>query len=160
MLAAVKRNRSFLLVVSGLSLLGALCFGAAIWKLNSNRGKPDPRPVAIPTLPPRPAPPPPKKVAPVRTVAPAPAPPVEWDSPPSRRQAGYLNVRANVPAYVYVDGARVRQRTPLRHYRVRPGRRKIAIEAIATGDRREFTVVISRGRQRTIQELGLKGRPR
>jgi hypothetical protein len=71
-----------------------------------------------------------------------------------------LSVRSNVPAYVYVDGARVRHHTPLRRYRVRPGRRKIALEAISTGDRREFTVVISRGRSRTIQELDLKGAPR
>jgi serine/threonine-protein kinase len=103
------------------------------------------------------------RVAPAKVKAPAPkpapAPEIEWDSPPPRRQAGFLNVRATVPAYVYVDGARVRRHTPLRRYRVRPGRRKIAVEAIATGDRHEFTVVISRGRVRTIQELGLKGAP-
>lgn len=163
MLAAVKRNRSFLLVVSGLSLLGALCFGMAIWKLNSHRSKPDPRPPARVAVAVRPPPPPPVRVAPAKVKAPAPkpapAPEIEWDSPPPRRQAGFLNVRANVPAYVYVDGARVRRHTPLRRYRVRPGRRKIAVEAIATGDRHEFTVVISRGRVRTIQELGLKGAP-
>ena len=108
---------------------------------------------------PKPPPPPRPVVAPVKKVAPPPAA-ITWDDPPSRRQAGYLNVRSNVPAYVYIDGARVRQHTPLRRYRVRPGHRKIVVEAISTGDRHEFTVVIVRGRLRAVEDRDLKGAPR
>jgi hypothetical protein len=162
--AAARRNRRFLLTVSGLSLLGALCFAGAIWKLNSTRGRPgqtDVHPVTPPQPAPEPraAPPPRPVVAPVKKVAPPPVS-ITWDDPPARRQAGYLNVRANVPAYVYIDGARVKQHTPLRRYRVRPGHRKIVVEAVSTGDRHEFTVVIQRGRTRSLEELDLKGAPR
>jgi len=162
--AAARRNRRFLLTVSGLSLLGALCFAAAIWKLNSSRGRAaqtDVHTVSPPPAqaqPPKPPPPPRPAVAPVKKVAPPAA--ITWDDPPSRRQAGYLNVRSNVPAYVYIDGARVRQHTPLRRYRVRPGHRKVVVEAISTGDRHEFTVVIVRGRTRAVEDRDLKGAPR
>jgi hypothetical protein len=163
MIAAVKRNQRFLIVVSVLALLGALCFGAAIWQLHQRRAHPPTFPVAKRVVKPvvqtpRPAPPPPQPV--VVTPEPAPAPPIRWDAPPTRRYAGFLTVRANVPSIVFIDGARVRAHTPLHRYPVRPGRRHVVLEAIATGDRQEFTVAIRRGRSRMVQALDLKGAPR
>jgi serine/threonine-protein kinase len=74
---------------------------------------------------------------------------VEWDSPPSRG-GGYLFVSSDVPAVVYVDGRRVREPAPLKHYPVQVGVRKISVVAQDINERRDFIVHFGRGQIRKI----------
>ena len=74
---------------------------------------------------------------------------VEWDSPPSRG-GGYLFVSSDIPAVVYVDGRRVREPAPLKHYPVQVGVRKISVVAADINERRDFIVHFDRGQIRKI----------
>ena len=74
---------------------------------------------------------------------------VEWDSPPSHG-GGYLFVSSDIPAVVYVDGRRVREPAPLKHYPVQVGVRKISVVAADINERRDFVVHFDRGQIRKI----------
>jgi len=74
---------------------------------------------------------------------------VEWDSPPSHG-GGYLFVSSDIPAVVYVDGRRVREPAPLKHYPVQVGVRKISVVAADINERRDFIVHFGRGQIRKI----------
>lgn len=163
MLEAVRRNQRWLLAVSGLALLGALGFAAAIWKLRSERSRGVPKSVTPPPVVRVQSPSVPAQSTAASAAAPRaakPPPQLAWDAPPPRREAGFLDVRSNVQASVSIDGARAREHTPLHRYRVRPGQRKIVVEALATGDRRELTVTVIRGSSASVEVVDLKGGPR
>ena len=74
---------------------------------------------------------------------------MEWDSPPSHG-GGYLFVSSDIPAVVYVDGRRVREPAPLKHYPVQVGVRKISVVAADINERRDFVVHFGRGQIRKI----------
>lgn len=81
-----------------------------------------------------------------------------FDEPPSKRAAGFLTVTSDLPASVYIDGLKVRRRTPLFRYPVQPGDRKIVIEAVSTLERRPFQLTIKRGQTTRVQEKFRQGR--
>ncbi len=81
--------------------------------------------------------------------------PVERDTPGNfvaSADSGYLTVLSDEPAVVYIDGVKLSRRTPLTRYPVTPGTRKIALESVATKERREFSLLIQKGQLRTVEE--------
>jgi serine/threonine-protein kinase len=80
------------------------------------------------------------------------APKEAMDVPPRGRNVAYLTVKANLPAVVYVDGKRVKGKTPLVKYPVRVAKHRIEVEAIATGERKGFDQVFRKGKVFSVEE--------
>ncbi|WP_426752144.1 serine/threonine-protein kinase [Myxococcus sp. Y35] len=107
-------------------------------------------PPAVPIVPPpapRAAPPP----------AAAPAPPAQDEEaaapepkPPPKSQRAYVTITTNVPATVYIDGARLNRRTPLNRYPVRAGTRHIKLVSVATGEPKELDLRLRRGQHQKV----------
>jgi serine/threonine-protein kinase len=72
-------------------------------------------------------------------------------APAAAKDSAFLSLRTNVPAYVYIDGERVK-RTPLTRYPVKPGSRTIAVEAVGTSEKRQFNLRFSKGQHRAMEE--------
>jgi hypothetical protein len=69
-----------------------------------------------------------------------------------KKELGYLTITSNVPAYVYVDGTKIKGRTPIRKYAVQPGSRTITMEVIKTGERKNFRLSVAKGQDLKIME--------
>ncbi|AKQ66313.1 hypothetical protein A176_003225 [Myxococcus hansupus] len=142
--------------------VGLITFLAAAWKFRSDDAEaPAPEvpeapvaeapvgpPPAVPILPPpstRPSSP---------AAAPAPRAPVEDDAPepklPPKSQRAFVTITTNVPAHVYIDGARVHRRTPLTRYPIKAGTRHIKLVSVATGEPMELDLRLKRGQHQKV----------
>ncbi|NVJ08123.1 serine/threonine protein kinase [Myxococcus sp. AM001] len=65
--------------------------------------------------------------------------------PPPKSQRAYVTITTNVPAAVYIDGARLSRRTPLNRYPIKMGTRRIKLVSVATGEPKELDLRIRRG---------------
>ena len=134
-----------------LLIAGSFAIALSMWR--PGQGKNRPRQTEVGRVERTDAPPAPgiePPLAPAASVQPGgPRAVVEWDSPPSHGGA-YLFVSSDIPAVVYVDGRRVREPTPLKHYPVQVGVRKISVVAADINERRDFIVRFERGQTRKI----------
>ncbi|RKH99772.1 serine/threonine protein kinase, partial [Corallococcus praedator] len=71
---------------------------------------------------------------------------------PAKAQRAFLTLRTNLPARVYIDGARVSRTTPLVNFPVRVGTRDIRVVALSTGERKDFQLRFSRGQHQKLEE--------
>lgn len=133
-------------VVAALGVAGLVLF---VWLVNQREPEPS-APPSIPIAAP---------IAPTPLPKPPSTPGVEYDNPPPRAHAGFLSIRTNVPAFVYLDSLRVRGATPLAAYPVRPGHHLVKLEAKGTGDTTEFPITVLRGKAQAVDETGLAKRP-
>ncbi|MBI3182923.1 MAG: protein kinase [Myxococcales bacterium] len=164
--SAVKRRRMLFFALA-IAMVGVAILTVVLVELSRRGKRKDPGVASVeraiskylqsepPPLPPRP---PPRPIAPPPAVE-APAEPAAEPQAPPRKGAGFLTIRSDVPAAVYVDGQLVRKQTPLSSYPLAPGRRKIALVEGKTGERREFTVNIVKGKTLKIEEQFGSRRP-
>lgn len=101
--------------------------------------------------------PPPPTGAPVR---PPPAAADAFHKPPSKDRAAFLTISSDVPAIVYIDDLRVKKRTPLVRYPVQPGQRRIVLEAVDSGERKNLQVSLEKGKLRKLEERFRSQNPR
>ena len=154
--ASQKRKR-FLAIASAVALVGVFCFALVMWRFSTRS---PPAQVTAAEAPPfashvvqkkaaspEPAPPP------ERAPTPVPGAPVRIEPEPEAAiEHAYLTLTSNVRARVYLNGKAVRGYTPLRRHRVSPGTHKIAVVAVRTGERREFTHRFEPGKTVTLTE--------
>ncbi|NBD11242.1 protein kinase [Corallococcus sp. c25j21] len=169
---AVRRRQRLLFIAGGIALVGLFMFAVAAWRLGLD-------PVHAPELP-RYDPNAPvasgapgeqtanpsalKPIAPPAPVAP-PAPggrdvedlddgaeDAAESAVPPKNQRAFLTLRTNLPARVYIDGARVRRTTPLVNFPIRVGTRDIRVVALSTGEQKDFQLRFSRGQHQKLDE--------
>lgn len=166
-----RRQRRFLAIASAIALVGVFCLALVVWRfggvLPDPAAAPDPVAVADPPAETPPPPPPARQVvAPVpipRTPEPdAPGPSTPATAQPEAAQTGpaFLTLTSNVRAKVYVNGKAVRGHTPLRQHELEPGTHRIAVVAVSSGERREFTKRFEPGQTVTVKERFEKKRRR
>ncbi|ATB48029.1 serine/threonine-protein kinase [Corallococcus macrosporus] len=143
-------------IAAAIAGVGLVSFLFAAWQRDGNDAKAlEEAPVEAPAAKAAEGPPPPMPIAPPeearRPPPPAPAPredaedaAVEPKVPPKSQRA-YVTITTNVPATVYVDGARLNRRTPLNRYPVRMGTRRIKLVSVATGEPKELDLRLRRG---------------
>ncbi|MBN9685461.1 MULTISPECIES: serine/threonine protein kinase [unclassified Corallococcus] len=161
---AGTRRKRLLFIAGGIALVGLFMFAVAAWRLGLE-------PVKEPELPrydPN-APAPPANPSALKPIAPPPpAPPpnpgardiededADEDAAepgvPPKNQRAFLTLRTNLPANVFIDGAKVRRATPLLNYPVRVGTRDIRVVAISTGEQKDFQLRFSRGQHQKLEE--------
>lgn len=69
-----------------------------------------------------------------------------------KKELGYLTISSNMAAYVYVDGTKLKGKTPIKRYAVQPGVRAIMLEALSTGERKKFKLSVAKGQDLKIME--------
>jgi hypothetical protein len=163
LLALARRKRRALSLAGAIALVGLFAFTLAVWQFGGgDRPKPDkpvvdPRASAISEAVEQYGVPPPSASPPMPE---APQPPAsepeereaDAEAPRPDAHSAFLTLRTNLPARVYIDGARVARRTPLVKYPVKPGNRLIVLEAQSTKERAEFRLRFERGQHRTIDQ--------
>ncbi|WP_193429635.1 serine/threonine protein kinase [Corallococcus soli] len=163
----VRRRKRLRFIAVGIASVGLFIFAVAVWRLGLESAPPPPplprydpnAPVAAgspsstqlrPIAPPPPAPP--------RAAASQDLEDQEDDGDgaepavPTKAQRAFLTLRTNLPARVYIDGARVARTTPLVNYPVRIGTRDIRVVALSTGERKDFQLRFSRGQHQKLEE--------
>lgn len=150
--------------------MGVFCLALVVWRFGGVVPDPGaaPVPVAAADPPPEAPPPPPERQVVVPVPIPrSPEPDVAAPSTLATAQGeaaqtgpAFLTLTSNVRAKVYVNGKAVRGHTPLRQHRLEPGTHKIAVVAVSSGERREFTQRFESGQTVTVQERFDKTRRR
>lgn len=158
-------QQKLILAAAAIALVGFVSFGYAVWRFKDK--KPPPRKVQI--VDPNAVNSELKKSSPVIPTKQRDDPPKVVDREPSSnetykapvlKQLGYLSISSNMPAYVYVDGTKLKGRTPIRRYAVQPGARTIMLESVSTGERKKFKLQVARGQDLKIVESFQKKRGR
>lgn len=67
-------------------------------------------------------------------------------------------MKANEKAKVYVDGRRVPGYTPILRFKVEPGTRKVEVESVRTGERKEVSRRFIKGKTVSMYEFFNSGR--
>ncbi|NOK32184.1 protein kinase [Corallococcus exercitus] len=167
---AGTRRKRLLFIAGGIALVGLFMFAVAAWRLgldpvhepelprydpnapvaNGTSGQTANPSALKPITPPPPAPPPNPDARDVEDED-AEADSAEPGVPPKNQRA-FLTLRTNLPANVFIDGARVRRATPLVNYPVRVGTRDIRVVAISTGEQKDFQLRFSRGQHQKLEE--------
>lgn len=80
--------------------------------------------------------------------------------PPPRDRAAFLSLTSDIPAIVYIDDQRVKRRTPLLKYPVQPGVRKVVLESVESGDRRNLELAFEKGKLRKVEQKFRSARPK
>ncbi|WP_223632193.1 serine/threonine-protein kinase [Corallococcus sp. EGB] len=160
---ALRRKR-LVFIAGGIALVGVFMFAVAAWRLGLEpvhepelpRYDPDApaanstssraNPSALKPIAPPPAAPPSDPSA--RDIEDEDAEP----GVPPRNQRAFLTLRTNLPANVFIDGAKLRRVTPLVNYPVRVGTRDIRVVAISTGEQKDFQLRFSRGQHQKLDE--------
>ncbi|RKG84923.1 serine/threonine protein kinase [Corallococcus sp. CA049B] len=164
---AGTRRKRLLFIAGGIALVGLFMFAVAAWRLGlepvqepelprydpnapSANGTPANPSALKPITPPPPAPPPNPGARDIEdeeagedTAEPA---------VPPKNQRAFLTLRTNLPANVFIDGAKVRRATPLLNHPVRVGTRDIRVVAISTGEQKDFQLRFSRGQHQKLDE--------
>lgn len=164
---AGTRRKRLLFIAGGIALVGLFMFAVAAWRLGlepvqepelprydpnapSANGTPVNPSALKPITPPPPAPPPNPGARDIEdeeagedTAEPA---------VPPKNQRAFLTLRTNLPANVFIDGAKVRRATPLLNFPVRVGTRDIRVVAISTGEQKDFQLRFSRGQHQKLDE--------
>ncbi|NOK17454.1 serine/threonine-protein kinase [Corallococcus carmarthensis] len=166
---ALRRKR-LLFIAGGIALVGLFMFAVAAWRLGLEPVQEPELPRYDPNAPVAngtPAPPAnPSALKPITPPPPAPPPTpgardvededAEEDGAepgvPPKNQRAFLTLRTNLPANVFIDGARVRRATPLVGYPIRVGTRDIRVVAISTGEQKDFQLRFSRGQHQKLDE--------
>ncbi|GHG96137.1 serine/threonine-protein kinase [Comamonas sp. JC664] len=141
--------------------VGLITFLAAAWRFRGDdAGVPKAAtpevPVAEAPVGPPPAVPilPPPAARPPAPAAPAPRAQEEDAAPepklPPKSQRAFVTISTNVPAHVYIDGARVSRRTPLTRYPIKAGTRHIKLVSVATGEPKELDLRLKRGQHQKV----------
>lgn len=161
------RRKRLLFIAGGIALVGLFMFAVAAWRLGlgpvhepgvprydpnapAPNGTPANPSALKPIAPPPPAPPPTPGARDIED-GDAEEETAEPGLPP-RNQRAFLTLRTNLPATVYIDGAKVRRTTPLVNHPVRVGTRDIRVVAIATGEQKDFQLRFSRGQHQKLDE--------
>ncbi|MCY1041771.1 protein kinase [Corallococcus sp. bb12-1] len=165
----VARRKRLLFICAGIAGVGLFIFAVAVWRLGLDTVPPaPPLPRYDPNAPVAgaPASPRPTQLRPIAPPPPAPPPSAtsqdledqedEGDGSepavPAKAQRAFLTLRTNLPARVYIDGARVSRTTPLVNFPVRVGTRDIRVVALSTGERKDFQLRFSRGQHQKLEE--------
>ncbi|MFL5319911.1 MAG: serine/threonine protein kinase [Myxococcaceae bacterium] len=168
------RKQKLIMIAGTIAVVGLFCFGYAVWRFQQ-RPPPQDGPLRVVdasdlktddqkktrlNLPP----PVPDKNAddeevhgraetPIKVV---PEQRVLKETPPKKQTSSadisFLTVSSNVAAYVYIDGVKLKGKTPIRKYPVAAGSRTIVLEALGTGERRKFTLNFVKGKPQTLIE--------
>ncbi|MBN8225903.1 protein kinase [Corallococcus macrosporus] len=167
---AGTRRKRLLFIAGGIAGVGLFMFAVATWRLGLEPVQEPELPRYDPNAPVANGPPPsaanPSALKPITPPRPAPPPDptardvededAEEDSPepgvPPKNQRAFLTLRTNLPANVFIDGAKVRRATPLVNYPVRVGTREIRVVAISTGEQKDFQLRFSRGQHQKLDE--------
>ncbi|RKH84723.1 serine/threonine protein kinase [Corallococcus sp. AB045] len=164
---AGTRRKRLLFIAGGIALVGLFMFAVAAWRLGlepvrepelprydpnapSANGTPANPSALKPITPPPPAPPPNPGARDIEDED-AEEETAEPGVPPKNQRA-FLTLRTNLPANVFIDGAKVRRATPLVNYPVRMGTRDIRVVAISTGEQKDFQLRFSRGQHQKLDE--------
>jgi serine/threonine-protein kinase len=163
LLAMARRRHQALGVALAIAIVGLFAFSLAVWQFGGPPPKeppdkpvvaPDPRASAISGAvnqygvpPPQPPPEPPKPTVTVPEEREETA-----DNPQPEPNSAFVTLRTNIPARVLIDGAPIRQRTPLTKYPVKPGSRSFVLEAQGSKEKLEFTRRFEPGQHRTIDQ--------
>ena len=168
--AAGTRRKRLLFIAGGIALVGLFMFAVAAWRLGLEQVQEPELPRYDPNAPAaNGTQTPPANPSALKPIAPPPpAPPanpgardiededVDEDTAepgvPSKNQRAFLTLRTNLPANVFIDGAKVRRTTPLLNYPVRAGTRDIRVVAISTGEQKDFQLRFSRGQHQKLDE--------
>jgi hypothetical protein len=176
---ATRRRGRLVAIAAAIALVGVFSFAVAAWQLGGQPARVAVAPQEAPAetsplqapapIRPEPAPPPvrpPPAPEPERmadAAAPAPAP-EEEDVPevkvPPKSQRAYVTITTNVPARVYIDGARVERRTPLTRFPIKAGVRHIRLVSVATGEPQEVELRFARGQHRKVVVNSFSSAPR
>ncbi|RKH63391.1 hypothetical protein D7W81_20545 [Corallococcus aberystwythensis] len=166
----VARRKRLRLIAGGIAGVGLFMFAVAAWRLGLDPVQEPELPRYDPNAPGAngtPAPPAnPSALKPITPPPPAPPPTpgardvededAEEDTAepgvPPKTQRAFLTLRTNLPAHVYIDGARVRRQTPLVNFPVRVGTRDIRVVAVSTGEQKDFQLRFSRGQHQKLDE--------
>ncbi len=167
---AAQKRKHFLAIAAAVALVGVFCFVLVVWRFaGAGAGS-----ASSSAVPPGRSPPPPSATsasqvagakaeaapgteAPARPArapgAPSLGTPVRIEAEPEATTGhAFLTITSNVRARVYVNGKALRGYTPLRRKRLEPGTHKIAVVAVRTGERREFTQRFEAGKTVTLTE--------
>ncbi|WP_375745119.1 protein kinase [Corallococcus interemptor] len=166
---AGTRRKRLLFIAGGIALVGLFMFAVAAWRLGlepvqepelprydpnapvANGTQTPANPSALkPITPPPPAPPPNPGARDIEDEEAA----EDTAEPavPPKNQRAFLTLRTNLPANVFIDGAKVRRATPLVNHPVRVGTRDIRVVAISTGEQKDFQLRFSRGQHQKLDE--------
>lgn len=166
-----SRRMTAMAIAGGIAIVGVLAFLTAAWQLNDADKLPPPPPQEGAQAPADPKAtaisgplkdylekqqqqqaPSPRPEAARPNKAPAEASERDEAPPTAARDSAFLTLRANVPARVFIDGQRVNRRMPLVRYPVKPGTRVIAVESLASAERRQFSMRFNKGQHRVMEE--------
>lgn len=145
-----EQKRKLIIAAIAIGLVAVASFGLAVWKFKEPRALP------------RHEPPPNLRIVEATTVRetpthreeptrPEPTEPARPDTPRPGDLA-FLTVESNRPAWVYIDGVKLKGRTPLAKTAVQPGTRTITLESIGSGEKKQFSLTFSRGQLRKVIE--------
>ncbi|RYZ36286.1 MAG: serine/threonine protein kinase [Myxococcaceae bacterium] len=168
----VARRKRLLFICAGIAGVGLFIFAVAVWRLGLEAVPPaQPVPQSDPNAPvaggAAPGSASPTQLRPIAPPPPVPPPSAssqdledqeddgdEGGEPavPAKAQRAFLTLRTNLPARVYIDGARVGRTTPLVNFPVRVGTRDIRVVALSTGERKDFQLRFSRGQHQKLEE--------
>lgn len=157
-------QQKMILAAVAVAIVGLASFGYAIWRFKDKPPKPPSVQMADPTaldeeLRKKP-PPPPKRDDPPAKIADK-NPDDDVYKAPVMKELGYLTISSNMPAYVYVDGTKLKGKTPIKRYAVQPGSRMIMLESISTGERKKFKLSVAKGQDlKIVESFDKRGRNR
>ncbi len=159
---AENRYGRIMSIAGAIAAVGLVTFLVAAWKFGGD-DTPEPEAAdsqaleaAAPVGPPPPMPiVPPPAAQPAPTPTPAPRVQEEVEEPsepraPPKSQRAYVTITTNVPAIVYIDGARLSRRTPLNRYPLKAGTRRIKLVSVATGEPKELDLRLKRGQHQKV----------
>jgi serine/threonine protein kinase len=171
-LSKVTRRRGRMLgIAAAIALIGVFSFAIAAWQLGGQPGASPELEAQVPgaqppPVVPEPGPPPPQPIRPppqpVQAAAPVDEKPKDADADvpeaklPPKSQRAFVTIISNVPARVYIDGARVGGSTPLSRFPIRAGKRHITLVSVATGERKELDLRFAKGQHRKVVEDSFK----
>ncbi len=168
-----RRQRHFLAIAGAIALVGVFCLALLVWRFGGvmpegEAGASTSEAHAVEgenPVPPEPPPATPERTVNVPVPLPRPQPGEELNDPSTsgaEAETGpaFLTLTSNVRAKVYLNGKAVRGHTPLRKVKVEPGTHKVAVVAVGSGERREFTKRFEPGQTVTVQERFEKSRRR
>ncbi|NPC85625.1 PEGA domain-containing protein, partial [Pyxidicoccus fallax] len=165
-------------IAGAIALVGVFSFVVAAWQLGGQpRGEEAPADAALAAPMPEAQTPPPAEPVPVPTAVPSAPPPepartasapeaapVEEDVPevkaPPKSQRAYVTITTNVPARVYIDGAKVGRSTPLTRFPIKAGRRHIRLVSLTTGEPQEMDMRFNRGQHHKLVVNSFRSAPR